>query len=131
MELVEGKNCWIDPTKREAKAMAQCLMNQGDMRGFVIEEKGQEPYLIVFDSYGNTHSTAMVALGLGRRTMDIETLIFWKNGGILVDSLLPKGGRMRASDLFTESVAEVLDAIARGSGHQFAWVTNDEFDVIK
>lgn len=129
VELIEGKNIWIAPTKREARAMARCLMYQGDMRGFVVHEKDQEPYLIVFDSYGNTHHSCILGLGLNQRALRVEALeplIFWKNGGILIDALLPKTGRMRADEVFDDNVSEVLDAIAREIGREYAWVTNDE-----
>ncbi len=129
VELVEGKNCWIAPTKRDARVLAQCLMNQGDMRGFVVTESDQDPYLIVFDSYGNTHYSCIMKLGLGRnarRGVDLEPLIFWKNGGVLVDSMLPRAGRMRASEVYHNNVAVVMDAIAKEIGREYAWVTNDD-----
>lgn len=134
MELIEGKNIWIAPTKREAKVMARCLMNQGDMRGFVVHELDQDPYLIVFDSYGNTHHSCVLGLGLNQRALRVEglePLIFWKNGGILIDTILPWRGPIRAGRIFNNAVVEVLDAIAKGVGAEYAWLTNNENDVIK
>lgn len=102
-ELICDKNCFIAPSKREAKALAKMLRSQGDMRG-LIDRDGT---LIIFDSYGNTHSSAITQLGL--KGCD-DSLIFRLDGGILTDVSFGRA-KAKLEKVFAPEICEVIRAI--------------------
>lgn len=78
----------IEPTIRDAKELRQWLMSQGDMRGFVCHENGKN-YLVIFHSYGHTHTSMIRLLGIGsgqRKVSVDDTLIFRTDGTVLTDT---------------------------------------------
>lgn len=103
MELIADKNCFIAPTKREARAMARMLQSQGDMRAIIDEQDT----LIVFDSYGNTHTSARNKLGL--RYLN-DCLIFRLDGGVYTERALPRN-RVALERAFAPEHCEVIRAI--------------------
>jgi hypothetical protein len=61
--------------------MRQWLYQQGDMRGFLINE-GSHEYLVIWDSYGATHSDMVKAIGGLRGRVWSSCLIFRTNGRV-------------------------------------------------
>lgn len=88
--MSEDHKVIIEPTVRDARELRQWLMSQGDMRGFICSENGRE-FLVVFHSYGHTHSTMVSLLGLNTRgakkTWVEDTLIFRTDGTVLSDCI--------------------------------------------
>lgn len=72
----ETQNVIIDPDPKDAKIFAKWLLGQGDARGLVVSEKG-ETYIIVFDSYGNTHHDIVKWLNI---TRNVYSVIFTEKG---------------------------------------------------
>lgn len=85
----------IDPKVSDAKELREWLQYQGDMRGFLCHEDDGKEYLIVFDSYGHTHSSMCHLLGINiRRAKNIwtDSLIFQKNGKVTnCDAVVTEG----------------------------------------
>lgn len=76
----------IEPTMKDVKELKDWLFSQGDMRGFEVTENGKE-YLILFHSYGHTHSSMVKLLGIGRHFRGyINCIILRTNGEVLSDA---------------------------------------------
>lgn len=75
------ERCIIDPSPRDARELRSWLRGQGDMRGFLVQEDDKPEYLIVWDSYGWTHTDAFRYLGLSRRAFT-SCLIFRLDGTV-------------------------------------------------
>lgn len=83
--MLNLERCWIAPTLREAKEIAQIFLHQGDGRGFWEEHRdGTLGALVLFDSYGATHSTAKAALKLPFIT---SCIIVQKSGDVAFEDL--------------------------------------------
>ena len=102
------EKCFICPSQQEAKTFASWIKSQGDARGLVLHDDT----LVVFDSYGATHTDVVRYFNIGRQTNDC--LIFHTDGNILSESA--RHG-MPAKDFFSDQNWPFISLVARYLGN--------------
>ena len=108
------EKCIIAPTVKDARTIASWLFAQGDMRGFLCRPGTKDAYLVVFDSYGETHHSMAMKLGLTSRRdqEDSIALIFRTDSTIYIDMLLRKNDTPEA--VLGTDICAVLRKMYRG-----------------
>lgn len=110
MDLTLDSNLYIEPRSRDAAAIGAMLKRQGDMRGFLLDTDNT---LVIFDSYGNTHNSVRLKLGLRN---EFISLIFRLNGSIWVDCSLGNKSKAKLEAMFNESHCRFFRAMYRAIG---------------
>lgn len=111
--MLNLERCWIAPTLREAKEIAQCFKYQGDGRGFwELHRNFELGALVLFDSYGATHYTAKIALKLPQIA---SCIIVQPNGDVGFDDI---DKQYKIEELVTEEEALLFNRIKHYMGGQ-------------
>jgi len=114
----------ISPELRDSRECADWLFCQGDMRGFICNLGEESEYLVVFDSYGATHSSVAEAFSFGKRPqIEAVAIIFRIDGAVWIDM----GLRTKSFDAVgNEYTRRFIRSIYRSKGIE-PWWTNDEW----
>lgn len=111
--MLNAHECFICPRPKEAAIVARWLDGHNP-RGFVLRDGS----LIVFNGYGNTHSSMAKYFNLGPRDIDFD-FILQANGSVSVFNLVNRNA-------FSAEALAFLDAVARKRGAQQMRITFGE-----
>lgn len=105
--MINTDRIWIDPPRRLIPFIATVMRAQGDGRGFIVNNT-----LILFDSYGATHSTMWKYLIDKKLIPNYEHIdfIIQKNGDIAVNFRTRPTTFCRT---FSSPISETLTYLAR------------------
>lgn len=111
--MLNLERCWIAPTLREAKEIAQCFKKQGNGRGFwELKRNCELGALVLFDSYGATHHSAKIALKLPQTA---SCIIVQSSGNVGFDDI---NEQYKIEELVTEEEALLFNRIKLYMGGQ-------------
>lgn len=87
MLSVTDDDVFIAPQYKDAAKIAKMIRKQGDGRGFILNDQS----IIIFNSYGNTHSSMIKYFGLDSRKsrLRVDLCIIFRLQEIFIDCELP------------------------------------------
>lgn len=110
---------FIAPRSRDAAKIAAMIKHQGDGRGFILSDET----LVIFNSYGNTHTSMSRFFGLHRGRLRINLCLIFRLTEIYVELSLPQGGPLE--HVFTTEQASLLRQIYKYLGVAEPRLVND------